>query len=135
MGSASSRESGSPYVHRRAKNQPDRPACFRAADRGRGDKAARAQRAHDEAERERNREVLVKHYDGREEKGKLRAKYEEEVARKRREICGRQVVGGGDGDGGRGERGGRKGRERKEGEEIRVYASPDLKSKWSLELR
>ncbi|CAF9941597.1 MAG: hypothetical protein ALECFALPRED_009240 [Alectoria fallacina] len=154
MGCAGSRESSGPHSHHhhhhhhrdgdteKRGHTPSRPPRGQHGRRWhQEDKEARAQQARDAAERERNRQALL-HYGGAAadaEKVKVWKRYDEHVGRKRRraEAQGREEVRdvaererkrraleGYDGQGDKGNRRGRR-------EEIKVYASRDLKSHWS----
>lgn len=113
------------------------------------DKEAYAQQVRDAAERERNRQAL-KHYAADDEKAKLKTHYTEHLGRKRAEGYGQQVRDEAERERNRealkyynvhvkrgnlrrphddGER--RKEAARAKREMIKVYASPDLKSRWS----
>ena len=122
------------------------------------DREAKAQKSRDAAERERNRRALVQHYNAGDEKVELVANYRERVGRQRAEAYGQQVRDKAEREGNReavrcwdvdGEGKGRLRRVREEEgrrvldedrrgkakrgktEKIRVYATPDLKSRWS----
>lgn len=113
------------------------------------DKEAHAQKRRDAAERDRNRRALAKHYNAGDEKAALVKNYRVEVGRKRAEMYRQQVRDAAERDGNREalrfydvhEEKGRLRRPRDEErwgeakrgktEKIKVYATSDLKSRWS----
>lgn len=128
------------------------PYRFQGAHRRRWrreDKEAYAQQVRDAAERERNRQALLKHNDANGEKARLRKHYNEQVGRKRAEAYGqevrdaaerernRQALGFYDVHENKGklrrprdEEECRRKAARAKREKIRVYASPGLTARW-----
>ncbi|KAF6218589.1 hypothetical protein HO133_005940 [Letharia lupina] len=119
MGCAASRESSGPNSDHRRKHHPSSsyydwdkkggyiPYRHKGERRPRWhqeDKEAYAQQVRDEAERERNREAL-KYYNVHVKRGNLRRPHDDDERRKEAARAKREM--------------------------IKVYASPDLKSRWS----